>query len=387
MNKKYIPVLFILLLLLFQPLVGSSFSILNSSYQLPEKPQERSFSFPQHFLKQNRKSSFLQIMQQTVSPSPDKYVTNFTPENISLSDDAYHGSDQGYGIEWWYFDTTLNEKYTLQFTIHVYTILNTGIVTTQCQIYENNTKIIDESTIYPLSTVHLSTKKPFITINDNIVLRTQNHSKEEPWLYQLKYTQGNYSFNLTFHGTTTGWKGTTAAGGWTVALPKAFIQGNLTINDVNQKVTGIGYHDHNWNVSVSTGLNFGWLWGKTVTKNYTFTWANIFKTWYQKNPLLVINKEHDGFINIPPELIDFSITKIEFKNAMIIPYGFHITAKTQEYDIFLSIEILDTDHSSILGLINYWRYHIHTTGTIRISDTLNNIDNYDIAEFMRFRPY
>lgn len=386
MNKKFIA-LFILLFILLQPLISSSLLLDSFSSSPLITKQKHPFNILYNYLNQPQSPSFIQHLNVFVQDTLDAPLSPFNPVSISTSDDAYHGSDQSYGVEWWYFDAILNKHYSLQFTIHVYTIFNTGLVTTQCHIFENGTKIIEENMIYPLSSVLLSTEKPFISINDNIIMEKNNQTKENNWLYQIKHAQGNYSFNLTFQGITQGWKGTTSAGGWTVALPKAIINGTLTLQNKTEPVTGIGYHDHNWNVSVTTGLNFGWLWGKTVTTNHTITWANIFKTWYQKSPLLVVNKDHNGFINIPSEHIDFSITKIDFRNGMIIPFGFQISAQTPEFELFLSIEVLETDFSTVFGLINYWRYHIHTTGTIQINKHSTTVDNYDIAEFMRFRPY
>ena len=78
---------------------------------------------------------------------------------------------------------------------------------------------------------------------------------------------------------------------------------------------------------------------------------------------------------------------IEFKNGMILPYGFHLSVETKEYTLSLSLEIINSDYVTVLGLINYWRYHIHSMGTLKINDHTQTIDDYNIAEFMRFRPY
>jgi predicted secreted hydrolase len=328
-------------------------------------------------------NNFFSKKTQMIDPSDSQ----FRPENLSDSDDAYHSSNLSYATEWWYFDAILNEQYTFQFSIHIYKILNTGFASTQCNIYERGKTILSESSIHQLSSLQLSLDKPFISINDQIVMQTFSSQIDNSMTYQLSYSEGNYSFNLLFQETTKGWKGTTSAGDWAVVLPKAPVSGTINLQNNIIKVNGVGYHDHNWNVSISAGLNFGWLWGKTVLNKYTFTWASIYKTWYMQNPLLVINEDDNGYTNVPIENIDFSVTKIEFKNGMFLPYGFRLYAQTNEYTITLFIDIFDSDYVTVLGLINYWRYHIHARGTLKIDDHTHTIDDYNIAEFMRFRPY
>ena len=313
--------------------------------------------------------------------------TSFLPENLTFSDDAYHGSNKTYATEWWYFDAALNQGYTVQFGIHIHNIISTGIATIHCNIYHHGQPIINERLIQPLSTLSLSSKKPFITINNEIIMQGFQNSQEKPDKYHVSYSGDNYAFDLIYNGITKGWKGSTLAGDWAVIFPKAIVQGSLTIKNSTIKCLGTGYHDHNWNVTASTGLNFGWLWGKTSISNYTLTWANIFETWFKGSPLLVINKDHNGYLNIPANNLQFSVTDISFKNGMLVPYGFSLSGNTQNHSFSLKITVLNSDYITILGLINYWRYHIHITGSFTVDDEKETINNYDIAEFIRFRPY
>ena len=331
-------------------------------------------------------SSFFSSFPFLLSKTTDDVSSFFHPENITLSDDAYHGSNKKYAVEWWYFDTSLNQRFTLQFGIYIYTVFNTGFTTIQCNIYDQGKLIISDGSVYSLSQVSFSQHSPFIKINDKTVMNGRE-TMDNLSMYQISYSNDHYSFYLNLQGMTDGWKGTTSAGDWAVSLPKALVTGSLFIQNTSYDVSGIGYHDHNWNVTLSAGLNFGWLWGKTLTKHHVLTWATIFETWYKRNPLLVINKDNNGFFDIPAEQIDFSVTKIKFQDGMLIPFGFTLSAYSSQCNISLSVEIIHSDHSTVLRLINYWRYHIHTTGTITIKDYTETINEYNIAEFIRFRPY
>lgn len=322
----------------------------------------------------------------TLLPTPSD-PWSFNPEDLVFSDDAYHGSNETYATEWWYFDATLNQEYTLQFGIHIHNIMNTGIATIHCNIYHQGKPIITERLLQPLSSLTLSKKEPYIAINDQIIMTGQPNQDGQPDTYQISYSGDTYAFDLTYNGITNGWKGTTSAGGWAVIFPKAMVQGTLTLQNNTIRSVGIGYHDHNWNVTASSGLNFGWLWGKTSVSTHTVTWASIFETWYKGSPLLVINEDNGGYTNIPSSNLQFSVTDLSFKNGMIIPTGFSLSGKVNEYDFSLQIEVLTSDYITVLGLINYWRYHIHITGSFNDGEKTEDIDDYNIAEFIRFRPY
>jgi predicted secreted hydrolase len=382
MKKQHLLIICIFIFILFQINSISNIYPGISAIQMPDRKKGFIPSLSQQRIISIH-SPVINSITTHFSDTSDSSSLSFIPENLSNLDDVYHTSEQQYATEWWYFDALLNNQYTIQFSVHVYTFFKTGFATIQCNIYDQGKSIIAERSFTPLSSITLSTQQPFIAIEGTPIL-IHNQSTD---IYQVKHSTNTYSFNLTFQGITKGWKGTTTAGDWAVIHPKAAVTGYLSIQDETNLVTGIGYHDHNWNITFSTGLNFGWLWGKTITTDHVLTWASIFETWYKQNPLLVINKDHGTYKNIPSEYIDFSVTKIEFKNGLIIPYGFTISTNSQEYNISLSVEILDSDFITVFGLINYWRYHIHTKGTIQFNHDIETIDDYNIAEFIRFRPY
>ena len=87
------------------------------------------------------------------------------------------------------------------------------------------------------------------------------------------------------------------------------------------------------------------------------------------------------------EDLTFSITEIAFKDGMLIPYGFALTGRTDNITVDMDISVIDSDYTTVLGIINYWRYHVHSKGTITFNDHTEQIDDNDIAEFIRFRFY
>jgi hypothetical protein len=56
---------------------------------------------------------------------------------------------------------------------------------------------------------------------------------------------------------------------WLVAVPEGDISGTFTLDNVARKVTGSGYHDHNWgNVSPSDIFD-NWWWGRGLVGSHT----------------------------------------------------------------------------------------------------------------------
>ncbi|MDG6218453.1 MAG: hypothetical protein QCI00_03320 [Candidatus Thermoplasmatota archaeon] len=389
MKKHYLPIVFTIIIVFIQSLSTLAFPILHPMNLLSD--QQNITINDRYDQLESRINPFSRLRLPSIPVyflSSDIFSSPFfKPENLTLSDNAYHGSNQSYAVEWWYFDAILNQQYTIQFSVHIYDILSIGFAIVQCNIYNNGTPIISERVIKLLSSVSLSQHTPFIAIDDVPVMTYLGKTSDDLETYVISYSASHFSFNLTFNGTTKGWKGKTPAGDWAVIFPKALVEGVLTLNDTKRSVSGIGYHDHNWNVSISTGLNFGWIWGKISTEKHTFTWASIFETWFKQYPLLVINEDNDGYISIPPEKLDIEVTQLQFKNAMIIPYGFLISVHTKDFDLEFTITVLDTDYFTILGIINYWRYHVYITGTFKMNDHIETIQDHNIAEFIRFRPY
>ena len=385
MKKNHLLVMFLLTILLIHSVSMSAFPI-SSIISNKEKHTSSNILVTQ-FQSRINKFPFIQKDNFNSISTTDPTSYSFHPENITQLDDVYHGSNQSFATEWWYFDATLNERYTVQFSIHIYDFFETGFARIQCNIYDEGIPIISTRTIEEMSSLTLSKKVPYITL-DNMPIMTCNYdSSGAPDEYFITYSGSNFSFDLIYQSVTKGWKGKHSAGDWAVILPKALVRGKLTIDNLVHPVSGMGYHDHNWNVTISAGMNYGWVWGKTLTKQHGITWANIFETWYSESPLIVVNKDNGGYENIPAEQMSFSITKFKFFYGMILPDGFSILAQTDTCLLSVTIDVIDSDFKTVLGFINYWRYHIHTTGKIIIDNQTEIIDDYSLAEYICFRPY
>lgn len=317
----------------------------------------------------------------------DVPVEQFHPIDVTLIDDAFHGSTSLHFTEWWYFDASFPNNYSFQFSIHIYNIFKVGMATVNTNLYHHGNVLEASRDVYFLSDLVISETQPYIRIQNKDIMQGTNSQQQNAFLYHIAYDTGNISFDLKFESLTKGWKGNTSAGSWAVMMPKAIVSGTINTPNSTLNYQGMGYHDHNWNVTPSAGLNYGWAWGKTLSERYTITWASIMETWYKEMPLLVINTNDSSYINIPATDLIVTARDFKFTNGLFIPHTFSIHSKTSDMLIDLEISVTHLDYTSIMGLINYWRYHTHTVGSITIQGATDHINSYDIAEFICFRFY
>jgi hypothetical protein len=309
----------------------------------------------------------------------------FSPEDIALKDDAFHGSDNLHFIEWWYFDATLCKEYSIQLCIQVFQIINQGFAYLTINIYQNGLLKGNRYKIYPLSEFYGSPNEPLVSLGGKTIMHGYIHPSSEKWVYDLSFQIEDVSAELRFINSTKGWKGSIIGGKWAVILPRAEVNGTLQLDNEKISVTGVGYHDHNWDLSVTAGLNFGWIWGKTHSRNYSITWSAILKTWFWDQPLVVLNEKNNGYLNIPSEGIFLEIQDIRIDNGVIVPHSFALKVNNNNVSIHLRMEAQALHHTRVMGIINYCRYHVHCTGPLTIENKEEIIDEVQITEFIRFR--
>ena len=81
---------------------------------------------------------------------------------------------------------------------------------------------------------------------------------------------------------------------WFVAVPAADIDATLQIGKESVKLTGHGYHDHNWgNIDMNKVYNH-WYWARVVFDDYTIIACDIIaakKYGYTRLPVMMIAKD------------------------------------------------------------------------------------------------
>ena len=335
-------------------------------------------------LNSNGKQYYSQGVSIGKNNDPNDYM--FSPEDIELKDDAFHGADTLHFTEWWYFDATFDNGYSAQMSIRVISAMNQGIVFSRLDIYKHGILVSHDQNMYLLNDFEASSDVPVIYLSGQQVINGYINQTTEEWIFDLSFHHDDASADLQFVGITKGWKGQLFGGDWWgVILPRAEVTGTITIFDEHIEVHGIGYHDHNWEVTAFAGVNFGWFWGKIHANNYTMTWSNILTTRIFYTPIVVVNEENDGYMNIESDKIRFTAEDFRWTNGRFTPHLFTLNADTSNISLDVQMEVLAVHHVRLMGVIHYWRFHVRCTGSITVDSQVEPIDKLQIAEFIRFR--
>lgn len=323
----------------------------------------------------------------------EKLVIHSPPaEKITPEDDAFHGSPKHVAAEWWYFDAVFNNGYSAHLGFKTFSRGKIGLVSPTIELYKNGNLIVQKQKRHLFKNFETSKKYPKAEVLNKPVIRFDNekYKKTSAWVYNYNLKIDEYSVDLDFIGLTEGFKIETKNESWTVALPKAKVKGEIQLQDEKINVEGIGYHDHNWNYSLLTVMNYGigWYWGRISSKTFNIVWAKIVKSSNKYELITVVNEDNNGFYNINPRNIVFRLNKFSGKGRKKIPkiitirIDDNVNGKNIRADVTMEAEKI---HFGKALVAPYWRYHIKSSGFISINNKKEKVeDNYSIAEYLKF---
>ena len=317
-----------------------------------------------------------------------KNVGSSNIENIELKDDAFHGTHNYFSIEWWYFDAILNDDYSLHAGFKVYSIRDVGVVYPIIEIYKGRDLIFRILKPYLLESLSASINYPSVKVDGQSIIEFDRaeFNTSGRWKYTVTVNINNHGVNLTFIGTTTGWKyNILEREEWAVILPKADVFGTITVDGEIINVTGRGYHDHNWNFTIGTKVReWGWYWGRLTGETYTLIFAWFMKTPLKFDNLVVLNKDAGGYVEINPKDIQLSFTNYTWNNGIRIPSHFRLSVENTSVNVDIFMNALSI-HLIGPPLVHYWRYFVNVNGFISLDDDIENfIDSVQMFEIMRF---
>ena len=320
------------------------------------------------------------------------YSPKVPPMEISPSDDAFHGSTKRLAAEWWYFDAKFPNNYSFHLACRTYSKKNRGIVTPILNFYKDGKLVAKASGKYLFKKFQTSSVFPLVKLSNKTIIEfdQERFNDKGEWVYYISLNLDEHGANLTFIGTSKGFKYETNAESWTVALPKASVTGDITVNGKKMKVNGIGYHDHNWNYSLCTLLNYGrgWYWGKIMSKTLTVSWAEVIKSSSRAELLAVVNQDNNGFFPTDVKNIHFEPDKFVYNHRKKMPTSFTFkiddVVNSIPIKVDVKMEAQEVHYRKLLRMVSYWRYHVKANGYISMGSHKEAVNRTQIMEYLKF---
>ena len=313
------------------------------------------------------------------------------PEDIIPADDGFHGSPKRVAAEWWYFDAIFNNGYSAHLGFRTFSRKKLGMVNPNIEFYKDGKFIGRASKRFLFRNFKTSKEVPLAKLFNKTIIEFDydRYKKTGEWVYHYKLKIEDNSVDLTFKGITQGWKIETDNESWTVALPKASVTGEIIVNGNKMQVNGIGYHDHNWNYSLLTLMNYGvgWYWGKIRSPSFNLIWANIVQSSKKSKILAIANKDGNGYFNINPEQINFKIDRFTRIRGKKTPSCFNLKIEDTVKNIPMKVDVkMESDeiHYGKAGIAPYWRYHVNSSGFISIGEKKEKVNKTHIMEYLSF---
>ncbi|UCF13703.1 MAG: hypothetical protein JSW06_05465 [Thermoplasmatales archaeon] len=315
--------------------------------------------------------------------------STYEPEGIDFKDAAFHSSYGRYHGEWWYFEGIFDNGYSIVIDVIVCSKGSRGICKLKLNIYNHTNLEVYLKKIISLKEFEASEEFPFVKVSGKQIIKLdrEKFNNTGEWVYNVSLEIDNQEVNLQVTGTTKGWKGKLLRGWYGPVLPMADIEGTLILNGDQINVSGLGYHEHAWNISFPI-WEWGWYWGKIVSDSFSLFWAKTMKTRRtEQQRFAILSQNQLGYININPENIKFKATEYIFDNRRIIPTKFILNISDSESSIYINatMETINTHHIGFV-ITRYWRYHVKVNGEITYGSSSEMIeDEIQLMELRRFR--
>jgi hypothetical protein len=324
-------------------------------------------------------------LRQIIFPSllsPLFSISGFSAEDLHDHDICFNGTTILRPLEWWYFDAVFDNNMSIEFHINLASSETIGVIAPMINIYNNGALLYHDAIFLSTSDFFASKEYPILQIKDKTILEGYTDDSGR-WNFKISYGTEVCSINLDFKGLTKPWKARILdLWWWGVLLPNSCVTGTIEYNNKLIQVNGSGYYEHVWDGGLP--LVSGWLWGKIISENYSIIWTNMYKNPLDTYVMMVLNENDGDYYNIPYQSIEIEYEEYEFNDGWFIPSKFSFTVDDKKVKLDISAEASQIVHQTSIGTFNYWRYHIHIKGFLKVDSNMEYIDNYQIMDLTRF---
>ncbi|MCH3922841.1 lipocalin-like domain-containing protein [Limosilactobacillus sp.] len=276
---------------------------------------------------------------------------------VELWEDGKRDDVRKGGVEWWYFDAIFDDgsKIAAAYSTKVQPLVNaTG--THPCLRFDITTpdgeKLSRRITKFPKDSVRFSKDKCDLQWGESCFTGNLHD-------YHIKAQETDgLGFDIQLHSISSPWRGETGYLGfeendqkyftWLCVVPRGTVTGTLTINGKTTKVTGFGYHDHQWGNIIHFDFLNHWFWSRQSTAKHSLVVFDFVMNQhyeYERIPLVFLEDNDGKVIFESTDNVECSVSEELLQKASdtkfpkVIHYKFRNGTKTVHYDVTVKQEL------------------------------------------------
>ncbi|MDB5447090.1 MAG: carotenoid 1,2-hydratase [Phenylobacterium sp.] len=204
------------------------------------------------------------------------------PGEIEPFEDGMRTEGGPGGYEWWYFDSHLSDGSSL-----VIVFFTKGMMNPAGKLAPFVTVELDRP---GRPTLHFEARVPpraFLASRDRCDVRIGgNRFRGDLHDYEIHFAHGDVTIDVKLTGEVPAWRPTSGHMyfgehdehffAWLPAVPQGKVSVDLNIRGEQQRLEGVGYHDHNWGDAPMMKLINHWYWGRAQAGDYSIVASYIF---------------------------------------------------------------------------------------------------------------
>jgi hypothetical protein len=237
---------------------------------------------------------------------PQDYTAlGIAPQPIARREDGMRTTGEKDTYEWWYFDTHLDDGSSLVVVFYTKPFIE-GVGKGLAPYVSVELDRPDGShhqweAKADAAGFHAATDRCDVTIGPNTF---RNVEWGEPLKYRIHVEEGPLLLDIDLVGQVPAWRPGTGYMyfgeqdehffAWLPSVPQGSVVVDLVLDGVQETLTGVGYHDHNWGDVAMTKLINHWYWGRaqagaySIVSSYITAEANYGRT---EIPIFMLAKD------------------------------------------------------------------------------------------------
>jgi hypothetical protein len=218
---------------------------------------------------------------------PQDYTAlGIAPQPIARREDGMRTTGEKDTYEWWYFDTHLDDGSSLVVVFYTKPFIEgvgKGLAPdVSVELDRPDGSHHQREAKADAAGFHAATDRCDVTIGPNTF---RNVEWGEPLKYRIHVEEGPLLLDIDLVGQVPPWRPGTGYVyfgeqdehffAWLPSVPQGSVVVDLVLDGVQETLTGVGYHDHNWGDVAMNKLMNHWYWGRAQAGAYSIVSSYI----------------------------------------------------------------------------------------------------------------